>query len=214
MKVSVLVCTYGDDEWLRRAVDAEASVEWHDDTEVRTLHDPAGTLASVRNRAAEDASGGWLCFLDADDQLAPGYLAAMRDTFARARGANLEAIIGEPRALLLPHVQYVADGRYTGDAFLPAAGRPVLDVNAGVIGTLVPRALFLEVGGFRELAVYEDWDLWLRCLRAGARPVSVPDAVYLADGSPGRNQSPGRREVYDAIRREYEPHLRGVRWPA
>lgn len=211
VNVRVLICTHGTDEWRDLAVEHALPSIASRGTSVQCLHLPDATLAEVRNRAARDAVGvEWLCYLDADDQLDEGYVAAMQRAYLR------EGPWDAP-ALLLPHVQRVVDGRRHGWPLLPAAGRAVLDVNAGVIGTLVPRDLFLEVGGFRELDLYEDWDLWLRCLRAGARPVSVPDAVYLVDGEPGRNQpdQATRQRVYREIRAEHAPHLDGVRcrWP-
>jgi GT2 family glycosyltransferase len=48
-----------------------------------------------------------------------------------------------------------------------------------VIGTLVHRDLFWEVGGFPEYPHgFEDFALWSKCVRAGAEIVRVPDAVY------------------------------------
>ena len=47
-----------------------------------------------------------------------------------------------------------------------------------VIGTLVKRENFLQLGGFRELPMYEDWDLWIRCIANGSTPNPVPRAVY------------------------------------
>lgn len=198
--VSILVCAYGDVEWRRRAKIVADSFAARD-AEVLGFYDADGTLASVRNRAAGAASGDWLCFVDADDQLDPGYLPAM-----------VRAMTGQP-ALLIPSVRYVSPG-HRGVPTHPGWGRPVVEVNAAVIGTLVPRQLFHKVGGFHEYLLYEDWDLWLRCLTAGAKLVHVPDAVYIADGTPGRNVGDRklRESVYWAIRQAHEPDLTGRRW--
>jgi len=66
----------------------------------------------------------------------------------------------------------------------------------------VPRGLFARVGGFHEWSAYEDWELWLRCIIAGAKLVPVPAAVYCAraeDGS-GRNTSGNVSVEYARIR--------------
>lgn len=215
MNVTVCICTHGTREWsdLAERVALPSAREQGAHQIVSHHYWDTGTLAEARNFAAEQATGDWLCFLDADDRLAPGYLAAMQAAMRHWNLARRTDLTDNP-LLLLPAVQYVHDdGRSAAAPVVPAWGRSVVDVNAGVIGTLVPRQLFREVGGFREFAMYEDWDLWLRCLIAGARPIAVPEAVYLADAAPGRNaQADAALGTYWTIRREHEPHLSGVRW--
>lgn len=168
MNVSILVCTYGPDRWRELARErAIPSAAIQQPFEIVVVHQADGTLAGARNRGAGYAAGDWLCFLDADDALAPGYLAAMA------------ACEPEGPALLMPAVSYHrGDGTVT-EPEIPNAGRWPR-INEGVIGTLVPADLFAEVGGFREFSCYEDWDLWLRCEKAGARIVHAPQAVYQA----------------------------------
>ena len=189
MKVSVLIGTYGDEHWQRIAAKyAEPSVLGQKGLELLARHEPEGTLASVRNRLAIAARGDWLCFLDADDQLGPGYLHAMREAAGALSGPQ------DARWLLTPSVSYVTGRRYRHAAKL----WPRCDLRLGnwlVIGTLVQKAVFIEVGGFNEWPVYEDWDLWQRCWKAGAEIVPVPDAVYIAHTRTGsRNRSPSRAE--------------------
>lgn len=174
MTIAVLIGTYGEDSWrdlaLARALPSALS---QGADEVLDRHEKEGTISSVRNALAEDAESDWLCFLDADDELDPGYLAAMeRETNRRDMRWRL----------LVPAVSYVHRAGEYGLAEIPNGGgrRPLVDINHAVIGTLVPRRLFLAVGGFRDLPALEDWDLWLRCEEAGAKLVPVPDAVYRA----------------------------------
>ena len=159
------------------------------------LHQPAGTVASVRNQLARQAKGDYLCFLDSDDELCADYVTAMLAAIERADvAANINM---DPLALFAPAVQYVRDGRAVGHPTIPALGRWP-DLNQCVIGTLVPRALFHQAGGFRELPSLEDYDLWLRCYIAGAAIVHVPDAVYCAHAAPhSRNAD---QSTYDRIR--------------
>lgn len=149
-------------------------------------HDDQASLSHVRNALAEKASGDWLCFLDADDRLAPGYLGAMARAFER------EGVAHPPTALLLtPAVSFVRRHGAKGLAhFQPE--QDLRDGNWLTIGTLIPTALFHEIGGFRDWPLYEDWDLWAR---SEARIVKVSDAIYFAHYSPtSRNRRARRNE--------------------
>jgi glycosyltransferase involved in cell wall biosynthesis len=131
------------------------------------FHDPDGTIASVRNELANTASGEWLCFLDADDELAPGYLGAMERAF--------EQEVLDGGLLLTP-------SRNHKGVFAPE--KDIFESNWLCIGTLVPKDLFLKVGGFPDYPYgFEDWALWVKCVQAGARIVKVPDALYRAHRS-------------------------------
>lgn len=183
MNVSVCIGTFGEPEWEARAREvALPSVEGQDAFEVLIEHEPDGDIASCRNRLAARARGEWLCFLDGDDELHPGYLDAMR----RAAPAS-------GKALLTPAVSYTQRRRQR-----PSRARvwPRVDFRDGnylVIGTLVQREVFEEVGGFKAWPMYEDYCLWARCWTAGARVVEVPDAIYLANMRiDSRNRGPKR----------------------
>lgn len=195
MNISILVCTHGDASWVSRAhARAIPSAEAEQPHELIVEHLEEGTLAETRNLAAERASGDWLCFLDADDELAPGYLDAMA---AYACGLLEHEIL----RLLVPSVSYLMAGAASVPA-IPNQGRWP-ELNECVIGTLVPSALFRAVGGFREFEAYEDWDLFLRCTKAGAQLVYVPDAVYLAHVRAGGRNETSRLDVYNRIWAEY-----------
>lgn len=204
MKVSVLVCTYGSPEWKLRGAATASDVDAH---EVIALHEPNATLAEVRNLAAAAATSDWLCFLDADDSLDLGYVGAMQDAIQEARQWH-PFVEGEappysdPSNLYVPAVSFVsAEGRCS-EPTIPAWDRLIYDVNCAVIGTLIPRGLFMQVGGFHEWSAYEDWELWLRCIANGAKLVPVPAAVYCAraeDGT-GRNTVKNHGVEYARIR--------------
>ncbi len=205
VNVTILICTYGEEAWSELAWSrAYPSAVEQGALEVLVWHEHDGSLSSSRNEAAASARGDWLCFLDADDELAPGYLDAMR---AKMRFWNL-ARPGDLRVnplLLVPAVQYVQDGssRAPSPPLIPAWERSLLDLNCAVIGTLIPRYLFRELSGFRELLSLEDWDVFLRAVKSGARMVPVRDGIYRAfTGTAGRNtdQSP-----YEQLRREHGP---------
>ena len=176
------IATFGAENWSHLARTRALPSVQH--TDVVVEHQPDGTLASARNAAAERASGEWLVFLDGDDALAPGYVDAMRRAIPPAVG----------KALLVPRVQYVGK---TGHPRAQPFFYPEVDHTRGnwmVIGTMLPRAAFMEVGGFDDRwPIYEDWAVFARLVEAGCVPVKVPDAVYLATRTPGsRNHSKSR----------------------
>ncbi len=169
--ISVLISSYGDDTWVDLASErAVPSAQRENPAEVIPVHWPKGNIATVRNAAAAKASQGWLLFLDADDELAPGYVAAM---------TNAVNAHPDPWTLFTPQVQYVVNRKPRRPKFWPEM--PLRQANWLVIGTLVSKELFDDVGGFREFPHgLEDWNLWARCVRAGATILRVPDAIYVA----------------------------------
>jgi len=211
MSFCVLVCTHGDDSWVdlarERALPSAAAAE---PEEIVALHSPDGGLAHARNCAASSARASHLIFLDADDELDPGYVDAMRTALAMLAAAPMPGSPGQldlHPTLFVPRVQRVwPDGREDAPRF-PNRQLPMDRLNHCVIGTAVPRLLFLSLGGFRaDLPIYEDWALFLACLRAGAVMADVAAAVYRAHERDGGGRNANRRvaaATYEAIRSEH-----------
>lgn len=178
MKLSIIIASHGDYKWMNLAIDrAWPSAKAQCAHEVLIGHDPGvnSNRAKIRNRLAAQATGDWLCFLDADDELAPGYADAMAEA-------------ERPHALLTPAVSYIENGVGKPPRFWPE-----IDLRQGnwmVVGTVLPKAMFDWVGGWRHLNAtgvtneYDDWELWIRCVGCGATPVKVPKAVYVAHIAP------------------------------
>jgi glycosyltransferase involved in cell wall biosynthesis len=189
--VTVVVGTFGSSEWSKLAVErAIPSAE----PQAPVIHCHGADLAAARNEGAAQADSEWLCFLDADDELAPGYFEAMARASADLRGPAVVYIRG--RRERPPKLWLVCDLR---------------DGNYLVIGTLVRRAMFEAVGGFKGWPLYEDWCLWQRCAAAGATIEQVPGAIYRAYARrDSRNRAPGRSERlrwHEEIRRANHPEL-------
>lgn len=198
MTISVILGTFGDDSWQRLADTAAASVHVQSTPPLELIRHHGTTLATARNGGAAKAAGDWLCFLDADDTLAPEYIAAMLAATANST----------PQTLFQPAVQYVyADKPVEPPQVLPATS--LYDLNYLIIGTLISRQFFTQVGGFGEWAYAEDWELWLRCHLRGATVCAVPGATYVANVNPaGRNnQNPQATLAYQQIR-----SLHAVAW--
>lgn len=209
MIVSIVIPSYGKNVWEEvaetRALPTALAQEAH---EVLIGHDPEGTIASVRNELAEKATGDWLLFLDADDELAPGFLGAMQRAWEQGSRGGDPSPDGPP-PLLTPARSYSQrQGRWGPEHF--ETEKDIQEGNWLPIGTLVSRSLFMEVGGFREWGLYEDWDLWARCVNAGTEIVKVPEAVYLAHVSLiSRNRNAKRKERnywHQAIGHDLWPH--------
>jgi len=189
MDISVVVGTFGEASWAELArARAIPSAVAAGPTEV--IHEHAETLAAARNAGAARASTEWLCFLDADDELEPGFLPA------------IAAASGDLRA---PAVRYVVPGE-PDPAPLVFADRDIAQINPCVIGTPIRRELFHAAGGFEEWRAWEDWALFRRAWLLGATIEHVPAAVYLVTVNPaGRNSTVDRpnelhREILQAHR--------------
>lgn len=195
---SIIVATYGDSYWFRLAGERALPSADSQPAEVIFNHDAKGTLAESRNYAASLATGEWLIFLDADDELSPGYV---------------EAILAGDGDLRTPAVQRVS-ATETDACRMPPALLPVRDLRHGnylVIGTAVRKELFDAVGGFHEWALYEDWDFFIRCWLMGAEVGQVPNAVYRAWVRPGSRNEPDERTKRRIRNQIYAKHRRTPR---
>ncbi len=203
--IAVCIATFGDaSRWgpmvknhalpsVRRQTLVPRRCTW---THRTTLHDARNDAAKPRDVPGQIPDGRWLCFLDADDELDDGYIEAMTAAATDLDGDWLlqPATLGvypdgheDPRPVLIPP-------------------RPLLDGNFMIISTLIRAEQFRRLGGFDDLEMYEDWDLWIRAWLDGARFKAVPDAVVRVHvNSQGRNS--GDRDtqlrVYHQIRNRY-----------
>jgi glycosyltransferase involved in cell wall biosynthesis len=193
--VTVVVATYGDDEWGQLA--HERAVPSARALGVPHIHHHDRDLMTARNAALDWVDTEWVVYLDADDELEAGYFDAMASGTAVLRVPRVRYVT--PRRTPMPITPRVAGHRHdcTGEC-LPFG-------NFMVIGTLAPVRLIREVGGFRDFDLYEDWDLWVRCWKAGATIESVPSAIYRAHvRADSRNRAPDskmKHAVHQAIAR-------------
>lgn len=191
MDVEIAVCTFGGNEWReladRRAVpSAEAQ-----GVPVRRCH--ADTLAESRNYALELCETEFLIYLDADDELEPGYCEAMLAGQGDVRAPAVRRIVttssGRPRVKRSTYMPRVWGHRHQ------CVGDCLKEGNWITVGAMARVDLLREVGGWDGFPVYEDWALWLKCWKAGGDIQPCPDAVYRYWESPNsRNGSLPPRE--------------------
>lgn len=139
------------------------------DSRVRLMTNDSAGVSAARNLGARYARGEWLLFLDADDRLRSGAVAAL-----------LTAARGAPRAVLIYGDYNTIDskGRQIGRrGLLKGRRKPSGDVltrlaagnfivNGGI--ALARAEAFRAVGGFdTSLRYCEDWHCWCRLAAIG-----------------------------------------------
>ena len=187
--VGIVIATFGDPKWRILAGRAELSAENQTRQPENIILSHADTLQEARNYGADRCQTDHLIFLDADDEIEPGYVEAMLEGTGNirrpsTRGVYEDGSIEEPPSMI--------------------PRRDINESNCIVIGAMVDHDLFDQAGGFGDYPLLEDWDLWLRCWNLGASVVDVPKAVYRIHVTPGsRNMAePGlMSSVYAQIRR-------------
>lgn len=196
MSLSVVIGTFGGPEWVDLAQRAIRSVELQTVEPESVHHIHAASLCEARNLGVEKATGEWIAFLDADDELHEGYVAAMEEKIKEI----------DYNAYLQPRHQNSKD-RVDGRAGV-AVMKPPMDLLTGnflIIGTVVRKDAFQRVGGFRDIPIYEDWDLFIRIHQDGARHVTVDKAIYEINVmESSRNEAKELHETwYQEIRKRY-----------
>jgi len=190
---TICISTFGGNERVRLA--HERAIPSAEAQGVPVIHRHGTTLARARNEAlalVDDTE--FTVFLDADDELAPGYIAELARGSKDLRAPSVSYVRrGNPRE---PYVPKVAGHTHACTAAC------LTDGNWLVIGTAVRTALARQVGGFNEWPVYEDWCFFQRCWLAGGMVETLPRAVYLAHWRrDSRNRSP---EIADKDRVHHE----------
>lgn len=200
----VIVDDGSDDPATRAAID---SLEW---PRVRVLRQQNRGLPAARNAGIAAARGSLVVPLDADDELAPGFLQTMSAALAGAP----EAAYAHCHAVLFGDVEAV----WLSRPFNPFL---LLQENSVIGCVLLRRAAWESVGGYDETmrSGNEDWELWVRLLEQGWGQTQVPEPLFryrkhgisMSVDTESRFEE-GRRQVQERHVELYRPErLAGMR---
>jgi len=157
---------------------------------IRSLRQDNRGLPATRNRGVSASASEFLCFLDADDILLPGKIAAevglLRATPTIDIAYSGWHYIDESGARM-PQRGW---SREQGDLLPRLLLGNVIHPHAAT----VRRSAFERVGGFDEtLTSVEDWDLWIRLSIAGSRWGAIDSAALeYRVRTDGMHANPGR----------------------
>ena len=162
------------------STDGTAAVlaDYNERPNVTIIRQANAGLPAARNRGLASSRGDFVCFLDADDYLAPAFAAWLR------------AALGEdPKAgFAYSDVQRVDRFGELADGYSVAAARRTLNgdiLESLLIGgyftpnsVLVRRSVLDALGGFDlELGGHADYEMWLRIIVSGHRAAFVGERL-------------------------------------
>lgn len=185
LSVSIAVATFGSDRW--RLLAAQRAIPSARSFGVPVMYNHGNSLHEARNACLNQTETEFITYLDADDELAPGYFEHMSQVDGDLRPPSVNHVY--ERVTFMPSV--VGKTVHTHQC----KAECLKEGNFLVIGTVARTELLKEVGGWKEWGNYEDYDMWMRCWLAGATITPVPKAVYRAySTAQGRCKSMSVRE--------------------
>jgi glycosyltransferase involved in cell wall biosynthesis len=155
--------------------DTRAVVAGYRDPRIRYLYQQNQGLPAARNTGIRAAEGEYLSFLDSDDLFLPHKLELLTGQLEQHPEAGLAA------GQAIPFDEWGQHPDQLFDAPLPSDGARLLLHNPLHVGSVVLRRSWQQRVGLFDatLRSYEDWDLWLRLLRAGCPTHWVAEPVSL-----------------------------------
>jgi glycosyltransferase involved in cell wall biosynthesis len=161
-------------------------------------------LAATRNDAAERVESEWIVYLDGDDWLDLRFIE---------RGEQW--LDQHPELDVLTTDMTIVRGDqkpFVSRATVPRSWTRLTRKNTIIQTSFIRRSMILALGGYDGSLEYEDWDFWIRALKAGYRIGRLPGA-HLHKREHGLNLS---KTLDDALatRRVRERHPRPSGWTA
>ena len=161
-------------------------------------------LAETRNDAARRVDTEWIVYLDADDWLDLRFIERGERWLDRHPECDV----------LTTDMTIVRDGRrpFVSKARAPKSWQSFLWKNTVVQTSFIRRSMILALSGYDGAFDYEDWEFWIRALKAGHTIGRLPGAnLYRREH--GLNKSKMSDEAL-ATRAVQERHPAPSRWAA
>lgn len=179
----------GNKAWLKQAIGSLP-----EGTKYLVLENDA-ELVEALNEGVKAAETEWVFRLDADDAVGPKTLDFLHDLAWDVDVTYPSLALADEE---LKPFEYIK-----APAFCPHR----LKVWNYIPGcALFRRSAFLEVGGYRDLDILEDWDLWLRMSEAGFKFKAVPEAE-VAYRQHGKSRNKVFKFRYEEIRDQLKSEL-------
>jgi glycosyltransferase involved in cell wall biosynthesis len=149
---------------------ATALITRYPDRRIQLIEKQNGGLGDARNDGIGKGVGEYFLPLDADDCIAPSFLAKAVAVMDAAPGVGF----------VYSHIQHF--GERDDFYYLPEfdAETIVHTDNVACVCSLVRRTAWKQVGGYRVLRDdgYEDWDFWVGCIEQGWRGHRIPEPLF------------------------------------
>ena len=166
-----------------------------EDSRFRLLTQQHKGASAARNIGIRDARFEWLLFLDSDDWILPGHLESLTTLLNNDPGLDA-AVCGW--AHVTPDGEFVFEqyGGLSGDLFAEHARYCYSLIHT----YLIKRSLVQAAGGFdTSYQTCEDWDLFQRIARSGARFGGTSETLAAYRMRPGSATTNGQQLLKDGL---------------
>lgn len=179
-----------------------------EDPRIRILDSGGAGLVQALNLGMAGARADLVARMDADDLMRARRLQRQRDYLARHPGIALVAsrVDAFPEALLGPGMRHYL--RWQDRCLAPAVMAEEIYVESPMVhpSVMFRRRSVMRLGAYRQGMFPEDYELWLRMIRAGLAMAKLSERLLCWRQHPGslsRRDPRYRRAAFDALRARY-----------
>jgi len=159
-------------------------------------------VAQARMKGVRVATGHYILFVDADDVLPPLFLTEMV-----AKIKHGDEIIYPASVLWSSWGNSGMKNVYCGSPE-KITWKLLSYQNYVLVTSLIPRKLFLDLGGFREYPLFEDWEFFQRAFLHKTKFIRSSTYLQYRQRTESRNRQIGeiRKQVTEKIKKDIEEY--------